>query len=213
MTPERKTPGEKVASRLASRADRPGLNRRSMPGGGEVFTGPLASRALKALGARAMTVDQSIVVPESFDPSKPESQALYAHEKVHLEGSGGRGSHEVRDAEEVAARAAERMVLHRATTEVAYEEGRGPGAAAGAGNAGDAADKGGRGLTSPPGDGSERPEAKDHRPAPEKGYAALRKQGLSHHDVVDRLAKEYLDNLEDQMTADTGREIESKLGY
>ncbi|MFN7146937.1 MAG: DUF4157 domain-containing protein, partial [Myxococcota bacterium] len=106
--------GSPTADRLAARAERNGLKRSAMPGGGEVFTGEVASRALKSLGARAMTVDKSIIVSEDFDPSKPEDQALFAHEQFHVDHSGGAGTHEHRDAEEVAARAVERMVLHRA---------------------------------------------------------------------------------------------------
>ena len=67
MAADRKTPGESITSRLASRSARAPLQRRSMPGGGEVWEGPLASKALKALGARAMTVDSSIIVGDDFD--------------------------------------------------------------------------------------------------------------------------------------------------
>ena len=88
-----------------------------MPGGGSVYRGEVASRALKAVGARAMTVDRSIIVSEDFDPARPEDQALYAHEQYHVEHSGGEGGHSVRDAEEVAARATEAMVFHRAKEE------------------------------------------------------------------------------------------------
>ena len=100
-----------MVDRLAARADGGNLRRTSV-GGGEVFTGGLATRALKALGARAMTVDNAIVMPESFDPSKREDKALFAHEDYHLKHSGGEGANDGRDGEEIAARAAERMVLH-----------------------------------------------------------------------------------------------------
>jgi hypothetical protein len=104
-----------LARRLFSRAESGGIYRRSGPGGGEVFAGPTVQRALKAIGARAMTMDDSIFVAEDFDASRPEDQALYAHERHHqLEGSGAgglTGAHS--DAEEQAARSIERMVLHR----------------------------------------------------------------------------------------------------
>ena len=91
------------------------LRRLSMPGGGEVFQGPLADEALDAVSARAMTLDGTILVAEDFDPNDPEDQALYAHERHHqLQGADSEhgGGH---DAEELAARAIESMVLHRAT--------------------------------------------------------------------------------------------------
>ena len=99
--------------RLASRAQKPGLQRKQLASGGEVFTGALASRTLDAMGARAMTVDRSIIVSEDFDPNKPEDAALFAHEQYHLEHSGGEGTNSGHDHEEQQARAVESMVLHR----------------------------------------------------------------------------------------------------
>jgi hypothetical protein len=112
---KRSSPGGSVASRLETRGQG-GLYRRQVPGGGEVYTGPTASRALRALGARAFTMDRQIFVAEDFDPSKPEDQALYAHERHHQLNSGGDGAaRSYHDAEEKASRAIERMVLHRAS--------------------------------------------------------------------------------------------------
>lgn len=110
-----------MVDRLAARADGGNLRRKSV-GDGEVFTGGLATRALKALGARAMTVDNAIVMPESFDASKPEDKALFAHEDYHLKHSGGEGANDSRDGEEIAARAAERMVLHTSSGGVESHE-------------------------------------------------------------------------------------------
>jgi len=61
-----------------------------------------------------MTMDNTIIVDQDFNPNKKEDQALYAHEHIHksTESSSVR-QHTVRDAEEIAARAAESMVLHR----------------------------------------------------------------------------------------------------
>jgi hypothetical protein len=110
---DREAPGEKTATRLVARAAR-GLQRKDIGGGeGEVFSGPLASRALKAMGARAMTLDETVIVDEGFSTDSSEDQALYAHELVHAEGSGGAGAVGSRDSEEVTARAVESMVLHR----------------------------------------------------------------------------------------------------
>ena len=84
--------GAGTVERMASRLEGGNLQRMSMPGGGAVYRGELASRALKSLGARAMTLDRQIIVSDDFDPSKPEDQALYAHERFHAEhGDGGGG--------------------------------------------------------------------------------------------------------------------------
>ena len=103
---------DSIVERLMARND-PGVYRVSMPDGGEAYTGPTVKRALKALGARAMTMDNSVFVDEDFDLSNPEDQALYAHEVHHQMESGGTDEHGAHDAEEVAARAIERMVMHR----------------------------------------------------------------------------------------------------
>jgi hypothetical protein len=172
----------RTADRLAARADRGTLRRQAMADGGEVFTGTTASRSLEAIGARAMTVDRSIIVADDFDPNKPEDQALYAHEKYHLDHSGGEGSHAERDAEEIAARAVERMVLHRA-------RGTGDGAALGsplAPGAGPAA--GGSHGTGVNAGGDPKPETPEERL--QRGYAALRAEGYTHQAIVDRLARE-----------------------
>jgi hypothetical protein len=85
-----------------------------MPDGGQVFKGPLAEMALDAVDARAMTMDHTIFVREGFNPTDPEDQALYAHERYHQDHSGGAHEHGGgHDAEELAARAVEAMVLHR----------------------------------------------------------------------------------------------------
>ena len=108
---DHQTPGEKTAMRLAARAG--ALQRKTVSDGGEVYTGTLARRALRAMGARAMTLDEHIIVDDSFDEGRSEDQALYAHERFHQMESGGHGAQGARDSEEVAARTVERMVLHR----------------------------------------------------------------------------------------------------
>lgn len=101
-----------LTNRLMSRAD-PGLRKRNVQGGGEVYSGPTASKALKAVGARAMTMDETIFVDDGFDASNPEDAALYAHEAHHQTESGGSDQHGDHDEEETHARSIERMVLHR----------------------------------------------------------------------------------------------------
>jgi hypothetical protein len=184
-----------------SRSSRAPLQRRSVPGGGEVWEGPLASRALKALGARAMTVDSSIIVGDDFDPSAPESQALYAHERYHQEVSGGAGSHEGLDAEEHAARTVERMVLHRAAS---------GGTEAGAALSGAAI----RDVPATPDSGAEPGQGQAERtPDPAKGYEALMAQGMSHVDIVDHLASACVGSLDGQAAARHERGGDIKGGF
>lgn len=110
---QRNPPGASLNRRLLARADG-GIQRRRMADGGEVISGPIAQRALDAVGARAMTMDEQIFVREDFDANDPVDQALYAHERHHQMESGGLdGDKGHSDHEEMAARAIERMVLHR----------------------------------------------------------------------------------------------------
>ena len=161
--------GSSTADRLTSRLGGAGsLQRRHVPGG-EVYSGDLGTRALGALGARAMTVDRSIIVSENFDPSNPEDQALLAHERHHLEHSGGQGENSGRDAEEIAARAIERMVMHSMAGGMESHD---------AGHAGAAA-AGGAGLDK-------------EQDAAARGYQALRGRGLSHEEVLRFLAREVM---------------------
>ncbi|MSQ03662.1 MAG: DUF4157 domain-containing protein [Myxococcales bacterium] len=170
--------------RLASRAQKPGLQRRQLASGGEVFTGALASRTLDAMGARAMTVDRSIIVSEDFDPNKPEDAALFAHEQVHLEHSGGQGGNSGYDHEERQARAAESMVLHRSHAGgIEMHEASHTSAPGGA-------------PTGSAGAGHERTAAAEAHGNADAGYNALRAQGMSHDEVVQKLAREALLGLE-----------------
>jgi hypothetical protein len=114
-----KTPGDDLTNRLMSRASGggavEGLTRRGMVDGGSVYSGPLARKALRSLGARAFTVDENIVVDPTFDASNPKDAALYAHERHHQSRSGGKGGSSAgnHDSEEQQAIAIEEMVLHR----------------------------------------------------------------------------------------------------
>ncbi len=189
-----------TVSRIASRLDMGQLQRQSMPGGGSVLRGPLATRALNAVGARAMTLDRSIIVAEDFNPNNPEDAALYAHEAFHAEhgdGEGGGGGSNFRDAEEVAARAVERMVLHRMTG--GYEGGNQPAGGAGAGHGGKGAEQSGGSTgaaTSRAPAGT--PESTNSKPDPVRGYWSMIDQGFSHADVVEDLARRVLGVLDDQ---------------
>jgi hypothetical protein len=184
-------PRESTIARLASRAEKSGLQRKQMAGGGEVFTGELASRSLKAVNARAMTVDRSIIVAEDFDPNNPEDQALYAHEQYHLEHSGGEGHNSGNDHEEQEARAVERMVLHRSRTGgMEMHEASHTSAPAGA-------------PTGSPGAGHERDGSAESAGDASRGYDALLASGLSHSAIVERLAREAVQGL------DSGRDQRS----
>lgn len=105
----------KLSRRLMSRQDG-GVYRRQMDDGGSVVTGPIVSRALRAVGARAMTWDHEIFVDENFRSNDPEDASLYAHERHHQSHSGGAdvGVGHTSSSEEMGAQAIERMVLHRA---------------------------------------------------------------------------------------------------
>jgi hypothetical protein len=88
-----------------------GLYSQNMPNG-EVFRGSLADQALKSVGARALTIDDQIIVNHNFSSGKVEDQALYAHERFHQEQSGGAAGASINDAEEKAAQAIE-MIVHQ----------------------------------------------------------------------------------------------------
>jgi hypothetical protein len=198
MAGDRSSPGSDTSERLSRRLDNH-LTRRAAPDGGEVFSGGLATRALSAVGARAMTLDQSIIVDNEFNLSRPEDQALYAHEQYHVEHSGGQAGHSVRDAEEVAARAVEAMVFHRAAAggiEGGYNPGRG-----GSTDPSDRADHGyGAGVSS----SEEKPATAETEPDADSGYWLLIEQGYSHQDIVEELARKTMAVMEE--STQSGRE-------
>lgn len=165
------------------KSERHALHRRTMAGGGEVVSGGLVGRALKAVGARAMTMDHTVFVDEDFDPDDAEDQALYAHERHHQLESGGADAHDGHDdAEELAAQAIERMVLHRRRQGEGFDDILGDVEA---------------GRIDDPS------EVAPYRPAPGSsrseqamaGYHALREQGMPHDAVVRMLAQHVVDSL------------------
>ena len=204
MAGDKSSPGVETGERLSRRLDNH-LTRRAAPDGGEVFSGGLASRALRAVGARAMTLDQSIIVDNEFNLSRPEDQALYAHEQYHVEHSGGQAGHSVRDAEEVAARAVEAMVFHRASAggiEGGYSPGR-----SGSAEPSDSPDNGyGSGVTS----SEDKPASEDESPDAERGYWQLIGQGYSHQDIVEELARKTMAVMEESTQAGRERHRDKK---
>jgi len=184
--------GEGTSDRLLKRRDLKKV--RAPDGKGEAFTGPAATRALKALGARALTVDQSVILPEDFDPKRPEHAALYAHEAFHVEesrrGASTQASHAVHDAEEVGARAVESMVLHHMSAD---------GDRGGAGAAiHRAVDSGGGGPVTRPGDQQGGGGAADV-------YAQMQAQGLTHPQIVEQLARYVIDAMDERRQQDPQR--------
>ena len=196
-----------LASRLMSRHGGPGLHRVSMPDGGEAYSGPLAQRALRTLGARAFTVDRSIIVARSFDRDNPEDMGLYAHERFHQreaqhksEDAENGASHDGRDAEEIAARAIERMVVHRA------RGGEDFGTVMRSVNSGEMDDKAkGGGGGGGEGEGKEDSNAEkvskavivgDKDRDPMDGYKALMRDGRSHWQIVNELKDHVIGTLD-----------------
>ncbi|MCK6505962.1 DUF4157 domain-containing protein [Myxococcota bacterium] len=208
----RKSPGSATVSRLTGRLDRSELQRQAMPDGGQVYRGPLASRALKAVGARAMTLDRSVIVADDFNMSRPEDQALYAHERVHAtvgDGQGGGGGDGFRDAEEIAARATEAMVFHRMAG--GFEGGNEPGAGPGTYDPHKAQHQGG-GVGGHPQGTDTMTEAPDN-PDASRGYWALRDKDLTHQDVVEQLARQVLDTVDNKKQAHAERHADKRGSF
>jgi hypothetical protein len=210
MAVNRKVAGSRTVDRLTAREDRYNtgdLREESVAGGGKVIRGELASRALEVLGARAMTLDRSVIVSDDFDMQNIEDQALFAHEQYHAmygDGDGGGGGSNFRDAEEIAARAVERMVLSRAA-KGGYEAGGG-GATRGIGGHGHshvAGDSAGGGTAAA---GQEtKDETDDQSHTADRGYNALREQGWSHIDIVDFLTRKAMQAAEESQNSHNSR--------
>lgn len=195
-----KPAGEELTNRLMARASgsaTAGLSRRGMADGGSVYTGPLARQALRALGARAFTVDDTIVVDPTFDASNPEDAALYAHERHHQARSGGDGGNAAghHDTEERQAIAIEEMVLHRMQAgeniaQVMHDvvTGTALGAAKGAVE---------HGGYQPASDMITRAiKGGDKDRDPMEAYWHLRNNGRFHKDIVDELSQHCLWHVE-----------------
>ena len=151
---------------------------------GDVFSGKLADDALAKIGARAMTMDGEIIVNSNFNLSEAEDQAEYAHELYHQYKNTAVGAN-LRDAEEITARAIESMVFHRAS-----------------GGKGDALPGNIQTLfteaeqtVTPTTNNADNNRSStgnkevDPEPSAAQGYAALRRQGLSHQEVIDLLTQ------------------------
>jgi hypothetical protein len=182
----------RLLDRVSGRLDRSQLRQESVGGKGQVFRGELASRALETLGARAMTLDKSIIVGDDVQSHSAEGQALFAHEMYHVThsgGSGGDSGSNFRDAEEIAARAEESAVLSRAAMQGGYEGGYTAGAGGGSGEAWGRADSGGKATNPRTSTASEKNPASSSDPDPIRGYWMMVEMGYSHADIVDELTR------------------------
>ena len=184
MRRKRKSLGESMADQFDERR---GLRNKRV-GHQEIFSGNLADEALGALGARAMTVDNEIIVNNNFNANQAEDQALLAHEMLHQEFSGGVAGSSMRDAEEIAARSVESMVFHRSkngdsnpiprkASELLQdsEEGKSGGSKSAKAN---------------------ETEKKNEHPKSEKGYQILKERGFTHEMIVQHLTFKVMDELE-----------------
>ena len=187
---------DSITERVTGRLDRDELRYQSMAGGKGVYRGELATRALETVGARAMTLDRSIIVGDSFDPVKAEDQALFAHELYHAEhgdGGGGGTGDNFRDAEEIAARAAESLAFHRATAG-GYESGNLPDTR----GSGAESDKH-RAIQEQAGKATQtNPDSSNKPPDAMSGYQALQSQGLSHEEIVIQLARQIVGSIQSE---------------
>ena len=199
-----------AVDRIEDRLDRTELRRVAMPDGGEVYRGEIATRALDSLGARAFTVDRTIIVGDDFDPYDAEDAALYAHEMYHVEagdGGGGGGGENFRDAEEVAARAVESLVLQRAAAggiEAGYAAG------AGARKGGLQSGEEGASIGAKGKDPNTKSDDANKDPSPEAGYGALLAQGMSHPEIVEHLSRRVLQMIDEQSEMKNSREGNNK---
>ena len=157
----------------------------------DTHIGVLADEALKSIGARAMTMDGSIFVSEGLSNDNIEDQALYAHERLHQEGSGGHADNNpANDPEELAARAVEQMVLRKA------ELGEDFGNVLKDSEIDHFTDLG-------------AVEGSASNPGALQGYWALRSQGFSNEDIQSKLSEAIVTKLNDGKdigTAQTGAE-------
>ena len=191
---KKSTPGDSTIQRLSS-LNEGGVRRRNMVDGGQVYSGPTATRALRALGARAMTLDKDIFVAEDFDEGSSEDQALYAHERHHQmeHGRVDAGAHSY--AEEQAAQTIERMVLHRS------KKGDSFGSIMRDVNSGqvhrDSQSTGGASAS------SADPQASSNLDQIQKTVMKMMQGGQSYDDVVDLLKEHVLESLENSSRIDS----------
>ena len=176
---------------------------------GNVFTGELADEALNAIGARAMTMDDEIIVNSNFNLGSAADQSLYAHELYHKARSGGKAGDKIRDAEEIAARKIESMVFHRA--------GGGHGDAL-PDNINDLFEEAEQSLApaaaNPDYDKSSTEKGHEITSDPNaaQGYIALREQGMTHEEIVQMMVKLLLDE-DDRQSQNTHNRGGSFKGF
>ena len=185
MRRKRNSIGESMAQRFD---DRKGLHSKRV-GHQEVFSGDLADEALNALGARAMTVEDEIIVNNRFNVNEASDQALLAHEMLHQEFSGGVAGSSMRDAEEIAARSVESMVFHRAKN---GDSNAIPRKASELLRESKESGDGGQSKSA----ASAEKQSQNEQPSAEKGYHSLVEKGFSHEMIVQHLTFKIMDEME-----------------
>ena len=188
MRRKRKSLGESMADQFDERR---GLKNKRV-GHQEVYSGDLADEALGALGARAMTVDNEIIVNNNFNANQAEDQSLLAHEMLHQEFSGGVAGSSMRDAEEIAARSVESMVFHRSKN---GDSNPIPRKASELLRDSKESNMGGS-----EGAKTDSTEVKNIQPKAEKGYQVLKERGFTHEMIVQHLMFKVMDELERKST-------------
>ena len=103
------------------------------------------------------------------------------------------------------------MVLHRMTG--GYEGGYQPGGGGGPGGNDDAPDQGGRGRSDFNESAENRPDATDDRPDAAKGYLAMKAQGMTHQDIVDKIARDVIAVLDAKRGAGSDRHNDKKGSF
>ena len=184
MRRKRKSLGESIADQFDERR---GLRNKRV-GNQEVYSGQLADEALGALGARAMTVDNEIIVNNNFNVNQAEDQALLAHEMIHQEFSGGVAGSSMRDAEEIAARSVESMVYHRSKN---GDSNPIPRKASELLEDSNTSKAGGSESAK-----TNEAERKNEHPKAEKGYQILKERGFTHEMIVQHLTFKVMDEME-----------------
>lgn len=145
---------------------------------GVVYSGPLGDEFLRKINARAATLDDQIVVNSNFNLFNVEDQALLAHEFGHVDG-----------ADETLSRRIESFVVHK---------GGGGYADALPSNREELIQQAENSVTPIANSAdnnktSTANEEQSENPSATDGYAALRRQGLSHNEVVEYLVRMLLD--------------------
>ena len=182
MRRKRKSLGESMADQFDARR---GLKNKRV-GHQEVYSGELADEALGALGARAMTVDNEIIVNNTFNANQAEDQALL-HTKCYQEFFGWC----CRFIDEMQKKllglwspwfftepkTVDSNLIPKKASELLRDE----------------KESGGGGAKSA---ATNEAETKNEQPKAEKGYQVLKERGFTHEMIVQHLMFRVMDEME-----------------